>query len=116
MGYYTLYALSVEKGDPNLLESEEFKDIFLKITDYSLESLDNDILKWYEYDKNMLEISKLYPDTVFRLEGKGEGRDDRWISYYCNGESAESRAAIVYPPVDISSMGKIKDRCSELFI
>ena len=116
MGYYTLYTLSVEKGDPSLLESEEFKDIFLKITDYRLESLDNDTLKWYEYDKNMLEISKLYPDTVFRLEGEGEDRDDNWKSYYCNGDSAESRATIVYSLVDISSIGNIKARCPELFI
>ena len=116
MGYYTFYELSVEKGDPSLLESEEFKDIFLKITDYHLESLDNDTLKWHEYDENMLEISKLYPDTVFRLEGEGEDRDDSWKSYYCNGDSAESRATIVYPPVDISSIGNIKARCPELFI
>ena len=116
MGYYTLYALSVEKDDPSLLESEEFKDIFLKITGYNLESLDNDTIKWYEHDKNMLEISKLYPDTVFRLEGKGEDRNDNWKSYYYNGDAAESRAIIVYPLVDISSIGNIKDRCPELFI
>ena len=115
MGYFTLYTLSVEKGDPSLLESEEFKDIFDEITGYSLESLD-DMIQWYEFDKNMLEISKLYPDTVFRLLGDGEDRDDSWISYYCNGDSAESRATIVYPPVDISSIGNIKARCPELFI
>ena len=116
MGYHTLYALSVEKGDTSLLESEEFKDIFLKITYYHLESLDFETQQWYEHEKNMLEISKLYPDTVFRLEGDGEDRDDRWISYYCNGDSAESRATIVYPSVDISSIGNIKASCPELFI
>ena len=116
MGYYTFYNLSVEKGDSSLLESEEFKDIFRRITPYNLENLDADTLKWYDHDKNMLEISKLYPDTVFRLEGDGEDRDDRWMRYYCNGDSAESRATIVYQSVDVSSIGNIKDRCPELFI
>ena len=116
MGYYTLYNLSVKKGDPSLLESEEFKDIFYRITEYNLVSLGYDTLKWYECDEDMLEISKLYSNTVFRLEGEGEDRDDNWISYYCNGESAASRATIVYPPVDISSIGNIKARCPELFI
>ena len=115
MGYYTLYTLSVEVGDPNIIDSQEFQDIFYKTTSYNIENL-YDTIKWYSCTENMIQISKLYPDVVFKLCGDGEDRDDRWIEYYCNGEAVRSQASIVYPPVDVSSIGKIKDRCPELFI
>ena len=116
MGYYTLFKLSVECGDSSLLESDSFKADFNRITSYDLDALDNDLLKWYDYDNNMLEISKLYPNTVFLLTGDGEEALDLWKAYYCNGESERVEVEIKFPEVDVSSIGNIKDRCPELFI
>ena len=50
-----------------------------------------DTAKWYDSDDDMTELSKSFPDCLFRLYGEGEDRDDTWENYYWNGKSEQCR-------------------------
>ena len=56
-----------------------------------------DSVKWYDHKDQMAEISKMFPDYVFRLYGVGEDHNDMWYEYYRNGEYEECAARITYP-------------------
>lgn len=44
-----------------------------------------DHFKWYDADRDMLELSKIFPDIIFRLRGQGDDSDDKWETYYNDG-------------------------------
>jgi hypothetical protein len=113
MGYYTLYELETLHTQPD--EAQLASD-FKEITGYEIGALDNGSLKWYESEANMIELSKRYPSTIFRLHGDGEESDDFWLMYYCNGQSAGGQAELAYPDVDIKALGGIGERHPEYFI
>ena len=115
MGYETYYSLDIVVGDKTLLDSEEFQTFFKSTTLYDFDDLE-DSIKWYEFDKDMLNISEHYPDTVFEIYGDGEESDDKWVSYWCNGISKGGLARIAYPKIDYTKLDNIGERCPELFI
>ena len=105
MGYYSYFELSAYKRGRHIDTNEEmeichFLNTSDKISGYlhikSFSSLRNDSMKWYDHDKDMLALSKAFPNIVFVLTGEGEERDDNWISYYKNGQMETCRGTIVY--------------------
>lgn len=114
MGYYTYFTTEIEGQQPDLDKVEED---FKRITDgYSFINIEDDSRKWYYYDENMLELSKLYPSTIFHLWGEGEDRDDNWYAVYCNGQFEKVQAELVFPSIDVKSIGDIGERHPEFFI
>ena len=104
MGYYTNFDL-VMLPEPDIdFEGEIMKAIAAKITneDPNDISVDDakwclcDALKWYDHDKDMIEVSKQFPDITFILYGTGEDNDDIWKAYYKNGEMEGIQARIVF--------------------
>jgi len=100
MGYLTYHELSIYKDDTlekeiDFEKEEEIKEELGESTGY-LDSLFDDSIKWYDHDKDMLEISKKYPDYVFVLTGDGECSDDFWRTFYKNGKKQEVRAELVF--------------------
>ncbi len=63
----------------------------------------------WDYDTDMIQISKLYPDAIFKLEGKGEDNGDMWINYYKNGLVQECPARIVFDDFDESKLTEPKN-------
>lgn len=115
MGYYTYYSVEVldykgEPADRNTLVKMG-KDLN-KITDGYFCNVDNygdygidDILgwesiKWYDYENDMLALSRLYPTYRFNLYGYGEERDDNWIEHFKNGRCVHRDGYIQYEPWD----------------
>ena len=106
MGYYTYYSMSAQ----NIKSYEEYKsilevvghfEIFYK-SDYDdniheAEFYTYDECKWYDHTADMKNISRLFPNVVFKLHGEGEDRDDIWDAYYQNGFIEVCPAEIVYP-------------------
>lgn len=109
MGYYTNYNLSVK----NVRSNDEFMVLqaVLRqkcIINYALddgeynskthnaEFYSYDMVKWYEHDKDMIEISKLIPHMTFMLAGNGENYEDQYRIYYKDGESEYTEAEIVW--------------------
>ena len=110
MGYYTDYELEII----NDVDEDKFNKDFIKITGYDIEELYG--IKWYDSDKNMLELSKLYPNNLFTLYGSGEESEDKWVSYYHNGNSYGGQAKIIYPKPDFSKLDNFDQKFPELFI
>lgn len=60
--------------------------------------------KWYEWDADMLLLSKKFPDLLFELDGVGESFGDIWSAYFHDGAHQMCRASIEYPPFSPSEM------------
>lgn len=54
-------------------------------------------MKWYEYNEDMVALSKMFPDTLFELYGEGEDSEDIWKLTVKNGKSYWVAAKIVFP-------------------
>lgn len=52
--------------------------------------------RWYDHDVGMLEISREFPDILFKLHGEGEENVDLWRTYYLNGKLQHAPARITY--------------------
>ena len=117
MGYYTCYSMEAR----NIKDRAEFDGLIAALkarevvvdydnensfgifNNYSFDTFYNtayfesyDEHKWYEHDKDMIEISAMFPNVVFCLHGEGEEHDDLWNAYYSNGKSETCCARIVY--------------------
>lgn len=95
MGYYTSYTLDVQNLSQEdtdklvqILKDRNLFEIFDEPyqIEYLLEFPSSDVAKWYDHDENMCEISRLFPNAVFKLSGFGEAAGDIWDTYYQNGE------------------------------
>lgn len=117
MGYYTWYIFKTknnihkicdivsfmrEKSDDSYVcyypFTSQLDSIFEEdchmIEDFEMEP-DEDC-KWYDHDKEMLELSEKFRETIFVLEGEGEERGDYWRTYYQNGMCQYCLGEIVY--------------------
>lgn len=121
MGYYTFYSLEARK----VTDKEKFDSIVKALQDKGLLPTETglcsvfnvgeyykddsaayftayDECKWYDCEKDMIDISKQFPDVVFQLSGDGEERDDMWREYFKNGKYEKCPAQIIFPtPVEI---------------
>lgn len=55
------------------------------------------LTKWYDNDDDMLELSRKFPDTIFKLHGNGEEAGDVWDSYYKNGKMVTYNNKMSHP-------------------
>lgn len=106
MGYYTNYSLAVESKDikPELLDQIDHE--IRKMNE--LESWGGGTwgayTKWYDFDQDMLLLSKMFPSVLFCLHGEADNEEDLWNAYYQNGKVQNCHAEIIYPPYDESKM------------
>lgn len=99
MGYQTSYWLSATRNGVYASDAikalvEENEDANMAIDEYG-DCLD--AVKWYDHEKELVEFSNKFPDTLFNLSGVGEENEDIWDLYVQNGQSIRIRA-IVYKP------------------
>lgn len=45
-----------------------------------------DDAKWYDCEKDMIELSARYPLTIFRVYGDGDGPNDIWVRWFHDGK------------------------------
>lgn len=93
MGYYTDYELTYEPDD----FVDEIDEALDKLGYSDLAAGHSMNMKWYNHERDMTELSKEFPDTVFILHGVGEEPGDMWKKRFVNGEMEEVRAEIVFP-------------------
>jgi hypothetical protein len=60
----------------------------------------SDGCKWYDWEDDMKEFSRKYPETVFVLKGVGEETGDLWLAYFHNGKVQHAPASIAYDAFD----------------
>lgn len=95
MGYYTDYEIGLENG---VVSDEAFRigieSVGCSYGQLSLYETMN--LKWYDHEKDMKAVSKLFPEVTFRLQGDGEETGDNWRMYFKDGKTCTIRAKIIY--------------------
>lgn len=60
-----------------------------------------DQTKWYDYAKDMIEVSLKYPEIIFEISGEGEESGDIWRHYFKNGRDKRICPEMVWPVFDI---------------
>lgn len=111
MGYRTDFRLDVCKYAKDKLEEldlDEQVEVISKLRSenenalhaFNEEGCFENEMSWYDYDKEMAEFSKKYPDYIFVLWGDGQNSDDKWVHYFHNGLSQFERAKIEYGDYD----------------
>lgn len=51
-----------------------------------LEDFFEESIKWYDHVEDMIKLSKVFPETLFILDGWGEEIGDVWRDLYMDGE------------------------------
>lgn len=71
---------------------------------FALEFDESDGLRWYDHEKEMKQLSKEFPDVLFKLHGEGENNGDIWDKYFMGGKMQSCYAEIMCPPFDRSKL------------
>ena len=133
MGYYTNFDLSYELSGPGpdpakiakitklaeeegikvivpcsgLEEFEEYCDDESSCEYGRLSQFFNgygDSCKWYNFEEDCKQTSKLHPNILMTLRGEGEEPGDQWIRYFLNGKMQVCQAQISYEEYDESKL------------
>ena len=112
MGYRTYFTLETTGN----LDADKFDADFEEQVGIHPEQLEHDNLKWYDYDADMLMLSKLHPKVLFTLWGNGEEDDDYWVAYFYEGNMQHCPAEVTYPSPDYSALGNVQRDLAEHLI
>jgi len=101
MGYYTDYHIQVSSGNGGGGE-EDASPFFEAISpdDYDPSGGWGYVYsaKWYECETEIAEASKLIPNSLVTVVGRGEIFDDCWTMYVKNGKSVTHHLSFLIPP------------------
>jgi hypothetical protein len=112
MGYYTRFNLSVVEGDLTIqdvlasVNEDNFTHLFWAVEE---DGESRDESKWYGHEEDMIRLSLLYPDVVFKLHGEGEENDDMYDKYFKNGKMQSCYAKITYDEYDESQLKTLEE-------
>lgn len=121
MSYYTDYSIDIVQTDPkthaplplppcmnkNLFVPQEVIDFFkqdhIKLAFDHINTFEG-LSQWYDWEKELMELSKNHPGLMFIVEGKGEGYDDAWIAWITDGLSQYEKKYITHNPFDVHAL------------
>lgn len=94
MGYYTRFELAVISGGDY---ETDYEEAVREQVDYNPF---DDETKWYDFEKDMREVSKQHPNVLLELSGEGEENGDLWKAYFKDGKMQMCKAHITYDNFD----------------
>lgn len=114
MGYCTYFELTIKKTDnitpATVDEANTIMDwlkennvyVYNMFASYGISDYmqSDDCYKWYEYEEDMIALSKQFPDFIFTLFGDGEDGDDFWYADFMDGKHKFRPVRFVYPDFD----------------
>jgi hypothetical protein len=59
-----------------------------------------DMVKWYSYAEDVLEVSTHFPGALFELSGDGEESMDMWKFWARDGKGYQADVELVFPVFD----------------
>lgn len=97
MGYYTDYKIEV-KGKVDIEEAAKKLE---SISNYSFDYYKDNMakigeLKWYDWEPDMIELSKAYPTNLFQVDGEGEESGDVWRCFFKDGRKESVQVELKY--------------------
>lgn len=111
MGYVTNYKISfIHFGKTKMPKEADVVNALNRINPYDfefnslLEDFFEEPIKWYDHVEDMIKLSKVFPETLFILDGWGEELGDVWRELYMDGERA--RADLMFSFSDFKVMNK----------
>ena len=118
MGYYTYYDIDFSYDNDAPMSYDEYRRLDYALgealaeinpnyfwdSDCLTNQIEEESMKWYEYDADMRKLSERFPYLIFTLDGKGEDSEDLWRAHYYKGKSQLCRAKIVYEPFDMEKL------------
>ena len=94
MRYNTIFELEVISGGDY---ETDYEGAVIEQVDYNPF---DEKTKWYDFEKDMREVSKQHPNVLFELSGEGEETDDLWKAYFKDGKMQMCEARIEYDNFD----------------
>ena len=115
MGYVTNYKISfIHFGKTEMPKEADVVNALNSINPYDfevgedesslLEEFFEEPIKWYDHVEDMIKLSKVFPETLFILDGWGEEIGDVWRELYMDGERVV--ANLVFTFSDFKVMNK----------
>ena len=109
MGYYTRFdgrvtgsKVLLDKFKEDAERGDTYGQYGSNLDDWTYgEFFGGDSAKWYDWEKDMKELSSKYPHLLFELSGEGEEAGDMWKAWARNGKVVTVRARIVFDEPDI---------------
>ena len=106
MGYYTYYT----NCEP-VNWSEQLKQELIDIQPKNFPNTDvveqwleyGEETKWYDHKKDMTELSRRFPEILFKIHCRGEDSDE-WINYFMNGKSTTCHGEVVFEEFDLKNL------------
>lgn len=95
---YTLEIVNEHFSEKNFWEDIESHESLYYAVGYSGKGVES--CKWYECEDDMVEISKSYPELIFKIHGEGEENTDIWDAYFKNGKKQVHKAVITIAPLN----------------
>lgn len=122
MGYRTDYHLEAtpmteelfEQIDVALLEHNRYFALNERSLNGEKGCWQDDDDTWFEYEEDMLAISKLFPQVRFILSGCGERNEDQWRQIFVDGRTQRCEGITVFPPFDeqqLTNQKTLNNRC-----
>jgi len=59
---------------------------------------------WGEYDIELSNLSRKYPDIVIKLIGEDDEGEDLWHEYFKNGKSQRCNAIVTFQPYNENAL------------
>ena len=103
MGYCTNYTLSIVENLSERSKRSLVKEISDEFGTVNFDGSTVGQAKWYDHEKDMIEISKENPHVLYMLGGIGE-EHEHWQKYFSNGKMQVCKGEVVYQPFDPSKM------------
>ena len=109
MGYYTNFEVEItgfkDKEELDLFEFKRiyksgkfYKEYFRVNGDEITAYLDS--FKWYEWEKDILQLLEGYPHLTCIIHGEREEYPDIWKAKIKDGKCQKVKAEITFPPFD----------------
>ena len=92
MGYYTYYDITAK---------DEVIEKLKEVSSYSFE----ESCKWYDCQKDIIKVSKMFPDEIISVSGEGEEALDLWHLKCKNGTLIKKAAIVTYPEITDTQLG-----------
>ena len=113
MSYITSYNLFGYNSEEDLLAGKNIPNSELeKIFDWIKNNTSSDMrfgwldnATWYDWDEDMVALSKVYPNIIFELFGEGEETEAIWKAIIYNGKFKITMQKKYYPAINLSKLG-----------